>query len=42
MNQSYALGDQWDDGSKRKSTRVHQPPGGQSKGILENKIHCKM
>ncbi|CAF1047810.1 unnamed protein product, partial [Rotaria sordida] len=24
---------QWDDGNQRKTTRVHQPPGGQSKGL---------
>ncbi|CAF4860382.1 unnamed protein product, partial [Rotaria magnacalcarata] len=27
------LGEQWDDGSVRKTTRVQQPPGGQSKGL---------
>ncbi|CAF4990196.1 unnamed protein product, partial [Rotaria socialis] len=26
-------GEQWDDGSVRKTTRVQQPPGGQSKGL---------
>ena len=27
-----SLGEQWDDGNLRKTTRVQQPPGGQSKG----------
>jgi len=26
-------GEQWDDGNLRKTTRVQQPPGGQSKGL---------
>jgi len=26
-------GEQWDDGNLRKTTRGHQPPGGQSKGL---------
>lgn len=28
------LGEQWDDGNLRKTTRVQQPPGGQSKGRM--------
>lgn len=28
----HSLGEQWDDGNVRKTTRVQQPPGGQSKG----------
>jgi len=28
-------GEQWDDGNLRKTTRVQQPPGGQSKGLWD-------
>jgi len=28
-------GEQWDDGTVRKTTRVQQPPGGQSKGLWD-------
>jgi hypothetical protein len=34
LDSSFSLsGDQWDDKNQRKSTRVQQPPGGQSKGL---------
>lgn len=34
LDSSFTLsGDQWDDRNQRKSTRVQQPPGGQSKGL---------
>ncbi|UJR21231.1 hypothetical protein I4U23_024327 [Adineta vaga] len=34
LDSSFSLsGDQWDDRNQRKSTRVQQPPGGQSKGL---------
>ncbi|CAF0958531.1 unnamed protein product [Rotaria sordida] len=34
LDSSFTLsGNQWDDGNQRKTTRVHQPPGGQSKGL---------
>ncbi|UJR28248.1 hypothetical protein I4U23_009498 [Adineta vaga] len=34
FDSSFTLsGDQWDDGNLRKTTRVQQPPGGQSKGL---------
>ncbi|CAF4197662.1 unnamed protein product [Rotaria socialis] len=34
LDSSFSLsGDQWDDRNQRKTTRVHQPPGGQSKGM---------
>jgi len=34
LDSSFSLsGDQWDDKSQRKTTRVQQPPGGQSKGL---------
>ncbi len=29
------IGNQWDERNQRKTTRVHQPPGGQSKGLRE-------
>ncbi|CAF1636140.1 unnamed protein product, partial [Adineta ricciae] len=34
FDSSFTLsGEQWDDGNLRKTTRVQQPPGGQSKGL---------
>ena len=36
---SLSLGEQWDDGNVRKTTRVQQPPGGQSKGRVRSIRH---
>ena len=30
-------GEQWDDGAPRKPSRFHQPPGGASKGLQQEK-----
>jgi hypothetical protein len=36
------LGEQWDDGNIRKTTRAQQPPGGQSKGMREECFAIQM